>query len=63
MEKKYTNCKKCKRELPKDWNKSVCENCLGKNAGAFKKTGKILVSVVGAIIAAPLIIYNMIKNK
>ena len=63
MKKIYTNCKKCKRELPKDWNKSVCENCLGKNAGAFKKTGKIIASVVGVIIAVPLMIYEMTKNK
>jgi hypothetical protein len=54
LEKKL--CKKCGKELPKDWNDKLCEECKEKRKGFIKKVliGIGAVGVFGAAVVAVL---------
>lgn len=61
MENKH-ECKKCHRELPKNYEKDVCVACQNKFIEKAKKIGLGAVGVAGTLVVAGKFVVKLTKN-
>ncbi|HFH9952179.1 TPA: hypothetical protein ACGPAW_001127 [Streptococcus suis] len=54
-------CKKCGKNLPKDYKHKKCEHCINKALGGIRKAGKVMGGI--ALTAAPFILNKVLGGR